>query len=149
MIHTNSKQFAPIASARLSRFFLGAFLCLFIWAHALLAQTETARAQRIVSSSPNVTEILFAIGAGDEVVGVDDYSKYPPEAGKCKRIGGLGNINVETLIALEPTLMVIYGRNPDLEVFCKQRNIATGHVMVESVADLFKAIESLGKATGR
>jgi iron complex transport system substrate-binding protein len=127
------------------------FLAVGLWLFTLLATAQDAppTKHRIISSAPVVTEILYAIGAGDEVVGVDDYSQYPPEAQKVKKIGGLGNINVETLIALRPTLVVIYGKQPELEAFCKQRGVAKVNVMIESVGDLYKTIETLGKATER
>jgi iron complex transport system substrate-binding protein len=113
------------------------------------AQDAPSKKQRIISSAPVVTEILYAIGAGDEVVGTDDYSHYPPEAEKVKKIGGLGNLSVETLIALKPTLVVIYGKQPELEAFCKQRGVAKVNVMIEGIHDIFKTITTLGRATER
>lgn len=113
------------------------------------AQDAPPKKQRIISSAPVVTEILYAIGAGDEVVGTDDYSNYPPEAEKVKKYGGLGNVNVETLIALRPTLVIIYGKQPELEAFCKQRGVAKVNVMIESVEDIYSTIKVLGAATGR
>ncbi|MBV8137758.1 MAG: hypothetical protein JO121_19340, partial [Deltaproteobacteria bacterium] len=46
-----------------------------------------ASPQRIVSLTPSVTEILFALGAGDEVVGVSQYSDFPPQAARLPRVG--------------------------------------------------------------
>jgi iron complex transport system substrate-binding protein len=113
------------------------------------ARGADRKPQRIISSAPVVTEILFAIGAGDEVVGVDEFSKYPPEAAKIKSIGALRNLHTETLIALQPTLVVIYGQNPDLEAFSKQRGAAKVNVMIENTEDLYKTITALGTAAGR
>ncbi|MBU1158163.1 MAG: cobalamin-binding protein [Candidatus Thermoplasmatota archaeon] len=61
--------------------------------------------QRIVSIAPTTTEILFAVGAGDQVVGVDDYSDYPAEALTKTRVGSF-QLSIETILSLEPDLIV-------------------------------------------
>ncbi len=64
-------------------------------------------AQRIVSIAPSNTEILFAIGAGDQVVGRDEISDYPPEALEVASIGSTyGELNTEVILALEPDLVL-------------------------------------------
>lgn len=64
-------------------------------------------AQRIVSLAPSITEILYAIGAGDQVVGRDDFSNYPEEAMDLPSIGGsFGELNSEAILALEPDLVL-------------------------------------------
>lgn len=64
-------------------------------------------AQRIVSIAPSNTEILFAIGAGDQVVGRDEISDYPPEALEIASIGSTyGELNTEAILALEPDLVL-------------------------------------------
>jgi iron complex transport system substrate-binding protein len=64
-------------------------------------------AGRIVSLSPSVTEILFAIGAGGQVVGVDQFSDYPPEAKKLPNVGqGFDKLNTEQILALKPDLVL-------------------------------------------
>lgn len=70
---------------------------------------ESPSPQRIVSLVPTVTEILFAIGAGDRVVGISDYDSYPPEALDRPRVGALIDPNLEAILALEPDLVVTYG----------------------------------------
>lgn len=63
--------------------------------------------QRIVSISPSTTEILFAVGAGDQVVGRDDMSLYPEEAAAVTSVGAMwGELPVEAILALEPDLVV-------------------------------------------
>jgi len=61
--------------------------------------------QRIVSVAPTPTEILFAIGAGDQVVGVDDYSDYPAAAANLTKVGAMP-LNLESIVALTPDLIV-------------------------------------------
>lgn len=71
------------------------------------------RPQRIVSLAPSNTEILFAVGAGSQVVGRDEFSDYPAEAASIEVIGGsFGEYNVEAIIALEPDLVLAAEINP-------------------------------------
>ncbi|MFN2146199.1 MAG: ABC transporter substrate-binding protein [Anaerolineales bacterium] len=66
-----------------------------------------APAQRIISLAPSTTEILFAIGAGDQVVGREDFTNYPEEALELPSIGGTwGDLNTEAMLALEPDLVL-------------------------------------------
>ena len=62
--------------------------------------------QRIISVAPSVTEILFAIGLGDKVVGVSTYCNYPPEALKKEKIGGYITPSLEKIISLKPDLVI-------------------------------------------
>jgi len=62
--------------------------------------------ERIVSLAPNVTEILFAIGAGERVVGVTVYSDYPEEAASIPVVGTYITPNLEAIVALEPDLVI-------------------------------------------
>jgi iron complex transport system substrate-binding protein len=61
--------------------------------------------RRVVSLAPNLTEIVFAVGAGDRLVGVSDYSDYPPEAQKLPRVGGL-EVSAEKVASLSPDLVL-------------------------------------------
>jgi len=69
--------------------------------------------QRIVSLAPSNTEILFAVGAGAQVIGRDEFSDYPPESASVETIGGsFGEYNVEAIVALEPDLVLAAEINP-------------------------------------
>ena len=75
--------------------------------------TLKANPQRIISLAPSNTEILFAVGAGDQVVGRDEFSDYPPESASVETIGGsFGEYNVEAIVALEPDLILAAEINP-------------------------------------
>ncbi len=63
-------------------------------------------ATRIVSLAPSITESLFAIGAGDQVVGVTEYCNYPPEAQSRRHVGGMINPSIETIVGLQPDLIL-------------------------------------------
>jgi iron complex transport system substrate-binding protein len=67
-----------------------------------------APAQRIISLAPSMTELLFSIGAGDRVVGVIDYSDYPPEARALPVIGRHDLLDMEAIVALQPDLIVAW-----------------------------------------
>lgn len=73
----------------------------------LLAALSAFAQQRIVSTSPAITETLFALGAGDRVVGVSEYCHYPPAALKRPKIGSYLKPNIETILRLEPDLVII------------------------------------------
>jgi iron complex transport system substrate-binding protein len=65
--------------------------------------------QRIVSLAPTHTEILFALGLADNVVGVSDYCNYPPEAKEKQKIGGFANPDIDKILALNPDLILAFG----------------------------------------
>ena len=75
----------------------------------VVEQESSEAPQRIVSLVPAVTEMLFALGAGDRVVGVSDYDTYPPEALERPRVGALINPNIEKIFELQPDLVITYG----------------------------------------
>ena len=66
----------------------------------LVADLQAQTPQRIVSVIPAITEILFAIGAGPQVVGVGSYDNYPPGIGDLPRVGGLIDPDVEAIVEL-------------------------------------------------
>jgi iron complex transport system substrate-binding protein len=70
--------------------------------------TLRSKPLRIVSTAPSNTEILYAIGAGDRLVGVTTYCTYPPEASRCEKIGGFSpkTISTEKIVALRPDLVL-------------------------------------------
>jgi len=75
--------------------------------------TLEATPQRIVSLAPSNTEILFAVGAGSQVIGRDEFSDYPEQAASIENIGGsFGEYNVEAIVALEPDLVLAAEINP-------------------------------------
>ena len=64
-------------------------------------------AKRIVSLAPHVTESLFAVGAGDRIVGAVEYSNYPEAAKKIARVGGYSRLDLEAIVALKPDLVIV------------------------------------------
>ena len=105
--------------------------------------------QAIISLSPTATEMLYAIGAGDQVLAVDDFSNFPPEA--ADKMQGLSGFtpNVEAIAGLEPDLVVTDGTNADLLGQLDTLGIAHWEgPAAASFDDVYAQIEQLGAATG-
>jgi cobalamin transport system substrate-binding protein len=85
---------------------LAAAAALCLYALTLASAANAAASMRIVSLAPSVTETLFALGAGPEVVGVSQYCDYPPQARALPRVGSFLTPNLEAIIALRPTLVI-------------------------------------------
>jgi iron complex transport system substrate-binding protein len=118
-------------------------------AEAAVATTDGAVPTAIISLSPTATEMLYAIGAGDQVLAVDNFSNYPAEAAeKMQGIDGW-DPNVESIAGLEPDLLVTDGTNPDLLAQLDSLGIAhwEGYAAV-SFDDVYTEIEQLGALTG-
>jgi iron complex transport system substrate-binding protein len=109
---------------------------------------QTAPARRIVSLAPNVTEMLFAIGAGDRVVGVSTFDEYPPEVKKIARVGGLLDPDLERIFALRPDLVIVYGSQRDLEAQLQKAGIRTYSYRHGGVADITRIMRELGHLLG-
>lgn len=109
---------------------------------------------RIVSLAPNVTEILFALGLGESIVGATDRCNYPPAAQSIQRISGFGTPNVENILAVSPDMVVSSGlEKPDLLAVLQQSGIRVVNVQkngfMASFPELFAAIREIGEAAGR
>lgn len=97
-------------------------------------------AQRIISLAPHATELLFAAGAGSQIVGVSDYSDYPDQAKKITSVGNIFALDLERVIALKPDLVVVWGTGNAKLLTSKLRE---NHVTVfESEPHDFEAIAS-------
>ncbi len=102
---------------------------------------------RIVSLAPSVTEIVFALGGGDSLVGATDRCDYPPEARKIARIGGYGAPNVETLLALNPDLVIAVGlEREDVAEVLRRSGIRVLDLRIRNFEELFAAIRQIGAA---
>lgn len=108
--------------------------------------------QRIVSLSPSLTEILFAIGAGERIVGATQYCDYPPAAQQIARVGGgtLESLNQETIVSLEPDLVLCKGDTHEPLL----RNLERLEIPVlalgpETMAELLGHTRMLGQLTGQ
>ena len=105
-------------------------------------------ARRIVSLVPAVTEMLFAIGAGPQVVAVSSYDEFPPEVKSLPRVGALLDPDVERVLALRPDLVVSYGSQTDLQGQLGRARIRVFSYRHAGLGGIFETLKALGTATG-
>jgi len=114
--------------------------------------------RRIVSMAPSTTEILFALGLGDRVVGVTDYCNYPPEVNELKErgrltvIGGYWEPDVEKIVALGPDLVIGYASVPlhlDVAERLESMNVTVLLLFPRYLNDVFDNIVLVGRACGK
>ncbi len=107
-------------------------------------------AQRVVSLAPSNTEILFAIGAGAQVVGRDDSSDYPAEAQSLPSVGGYSGYSSENIVALHPDLVLAAEINsPELIASLEQLGL-TVYMLPNPVTleDMYATLETVARLTG-
>jgi|SRR5215469_14568752 len=109
-----------------------------------------AAAARIVSLAPSVTETLFALGAGPEVVGVSQYCDYPPQALKLPKVGTFLTPNLEAIIALRPTLIIGLGLSSDQRELRALKSMGFQILLAkdQSLDEIEDSIRKIGDATG-
>lgn len=104
--------------------------------------------RRIVSLVPALTEMLFAIGAGPQVVGVSSYDRFPPEAATRPRVGALLDPDVERILALRPDLVAVYGSQVDLKRQLARASVPVFDYRHAGLADVLTTLRALGETTG-
>jgi len=112
-----------------------------------------AKPEKIVSLIPSNTEIAFALGLGDKIVGVNDYDNFPEEALEKEKIGGM-EFNVEKIISLQPDVVLAQGSMADssAEGLKQIRDAGIPVVVVndaKNFAEVYKSIEMIGTVTGK
>ncbi len=106
--------------------------------------------QRIISISPSNTEILFAIGAGDKVVGVTDYCDYPEEAKEKEKIGGFSDPSIEMIVALNPDLILITsGVQESITNELEKLDLTVLVIEPKTLEAMLKSVMLMGKAIGQ
>ncbi len=105
---------------------------------------------RIVSLSPNLTQVIYALGYLDQVVGVTIYDEYPPEVIDLAKVGGWINPNYEAILALKPDLVVLM-KDQDISFGEKLRKLGLKTFIAksnDSIKDIIQAITDLGEILG-
>ena len=107
--------------------------------------------RRIVSLAPSSTEILYALGAGDRLVGVDQYSDYPPAAAQVPRVGSDLSPSVERIVALKPDVVFVATSANARELPDQLGRVGIRVVIshVVTLADVWSDIQTTGDAVGR
>ena len=120
-----------------------------LWSVAVSSAGQGRSPARIMSLSPNVTEILYGIGAFDRLVAVSKYCDYPPEVEDLPRVGAWMNTNFEQIAGLEPDLVIMTdAQSSFLRDQLDMLGLATLVIPGQSLADVFDAIDKVGKAVG-
>ncbi len=124
------------------------FFVSFVTFVTFVVALEAQRPQRIISLVPALTEMLYAIGAGPQVVAVSSFDEYPPEVKALPRAGALLDPNTERIISLKPDLVVTYGSQLDLQAQMKRANIPTFDYRHGGLGDIMTTMRELGTRTG-
>ena len=106
--------------------------------------------KRIISLSPRNTELLFAVGAGEQVLGVTTYCNYPPEAKRITKVGGFSSasLSIEKIVSLKPDLVVSGGEIHRVVIDQLDRlKIAVVALEAENFDELYRDIRLLGQIT--
>ncbi|MDW8356094.1 MAG: helical backbone metal receptor [Bryobacterales bacterium] len=115
----------------------------------LCAGAGFGQPSRIISTSPGITEILFAIGAGGSVVGVTSYCDFPEQVRRLPKIGSYSRPDPEKIAALRPDLVILYGKRGDLANRLAAMRLPSLVVEMNSLHEVMESIARIGAATGR
>jgi iron complex transport system substrate-binding protein len=104
---------------------------------------------RIVSLTPSATEIVAALGATSQLVGVDEYSKYPPGVDELPEVGSFLAPNLEVIVSLRPTLVIADDIHGQVEAALRDRGLATVECPMHALPDVKQALRTVGARLGR
>ncbi len=101
--------------------------------------------ERIITLSPSLTEIVFALGYGDKLVGASHYSVYPEAAATLPKVGGYSQPNLEKIISLNPTLVLTQSYQSTLRAQLEQFGIETLSVKLVRLGDIKESITAIAQ----
>lgn len=106
--------------------------------------------QRIIALTPHLTELVFAVGAGAQLVGVDSASDYPKAAKALPRVGDYSRINFERILALKPDLVIAWvGGNRAADIHgLNQMGLPVLHTQASRLDDVARLLRLIGRASG-
>jgi len=113
-------------------------------------QTATSRPKRIVSLAPSVTETLFALGAGEQLVGICTFCDFPREVELIDRIGSYIAPNVEAIIAKAPDVVIgVPPNSPEAVAALQRAGLKVVIVQVDTIAQIEEAMRTIAHEAGR
>jgi iron complex transport system substrate-binding protein len=114
------------------------------------AKGADVAALRIVSLAPSLTELAFTAGAGDRLVGVDQYSDFPEAARAIPRIGDAFRVDFERVLALRPDVVLAWDTGTSAGVIDRLRglNVTVKLLSTQRIADVGKAVREIGRLAG-
>ena len=101
--------------------------------------------ERIIALSPAINEIIFALGAGKQIVGNTTYSHYPKASDKVPKVGGYFSPSLEKIVALKPTIVIMQNNNEKLSGKLKRLGIETKVIKIDTLKSINQAILEIGK----
>lgn len=121
--------------------------------YALLAFHISANIQaeeRIISLAPDITEVLFEVGAGPEIVGTVEYSDYPAQANQIPRIGNSSQLNYESILVMQPTLVIAWQSGNGQENIQRLRDLGLNVYSHEpkTLEDVAESLRIIGELSG-
>jgi iron complex transport system substrate-binding protein len=120
----------------------------FIAVLALAAHAQPLIPRRIVSTSPSITETLFALGLGDRVVGVSTYCRYPDAVNRLPRVGRFLKPDAEAIVRLHPDLVLVHAGPHTVPQQLAAMNIRTTTVDDSTLAGVYASTRQIGRAAG-
>ena len=145
LMRQNSKSFRQCV-------ILGLLLCAALIVPSCNRQPESTTTQpvtsvpsRIVAFAPSSVEIVAELGQTHRLVAVGDFCHYPPDVSGLQKVGGVFDPDLEAILVLQPDLIILRGSNDNVERLCRENGIRVYHDPVESVEDIFTAIQDLGE----
>jgi iron complex transport system substrate-binding protein len=133
---------------RLSRTLFRQFSSVSVLLLTCAVATAQTTPKRIVSTSPSITETLFALGLGDRVVGVSQFCNYPPEVRKLPKVGSYIKPDAEAIARLAPDVVFLEQNSSALTERLSTLHIAFVEVPHSTLEDIFAQIQIIGKAAG-
>lgn len=126
------------------------FFALIFLHSSLITASYADSPKRIISLAPNITEILFALGVEDRVVGVSSFCDFPEAAKQKTKVGGLSNPSLEAVISLKPDVVFLtHDGNPKaFEERLRGMKIRTVVIQARNISDLPAAIQQVGAVIG-
>ncbi|MEK7468484.1 MAG: helical backbone metal receptor [Planctomycetota bacterium] len=120
-----------------------------VWPRARARREPVIPAQRVVSLVPSATDILYDIGAGDRVIAVTRFCRWPPEAPTKEIVGGFADLNIERIVALRPDAVVEVSSFPKALDQLRGAGLPVQEIRVLRLADALDQYEILGRLVGR
>ena len=105
--------------------------------------------ERIISTAPSITEIVFALGAGEKLAGVTRFCEYPPEARNLPKVGGLLDPAAEAIVRLKPDLVIVLEENGRFRREMTRGGYRVLSVDHKNIQGIINSVEAIGTACGK
>ena len=115
----------------------------------IVKEIQPGNYERIVSLAPSVTEILYALNAGDKVAGVTEFCHFPPEAALKPKVGGLLDTNFESIYQLRPDLVILLSTDVTQKPQFDKMSLPTLEVGTNSIEEVLDGIRLIGKTLNK